>query len=191
MCSVALSCSPDVAKLWQSWSVIEQVPSPESVPMTRAAMAKSAGLGETTLKNWSEREAPPPLVTVAAENGRTLYTWGHLRDFCLENPTLTAAPRVLARYHELFVDPPNRQAPRDTDVGEIRQFRSRPSTLQALSDGATLRSVLADLKTQVHEQGVVAAAATKLAHDAGRVQAALLVQVELLELAITGREEPG
>lgn len=175
----------------QSWPVTEQVLSPDGVPMSRAAMAKVAGLGETTLKNWSERETPPPLATVTTANGRTLYTWANLRDFCMENPTLTAAPRALARYNELFMDPPSRHVEQDKNVGAGRSSRSRPSSKTVHNDGATLRSVLADLKTHVHEHDAVVAAATQLAQDAGRVQAALLARVELLELVVAGSTEPG
>ncbi len=157
--------------------------------MSRAALAKEAGVSAATLKSWSDRETAP-LKGVEAPGGRLLYTWSHLRDFCMGNPNLTATRQVLQRYRELFFDPPGHPGQPVTTVGADLPTRSRPtSTRTALSDSATLRSALADLKTQVQEHQSVVAAATQLALDADRAQTALLTRVEHLELAVASATE--
>lgn len=158
--------------------------------MSRAALAREADVSPATLKSWSDREKEP-LQSVEAPGGRLLYTWLHLRDFCMANTNLTAARRALDRFRELFVDPPGHPGQPVATVGADLPTRSRPtSTGTALSDGATLRSALADLKTQVQEHQSVVAAATQLALDAGRAQVALLACVERVELAVTSATEP-
>lgn len=190
MCTVVRTFGPHVAKLCEPCSVNDEVPDRLHAPMSRAVLAKEADVSPATLKNWSDRENGP-LSTVPAPGGRPLYTWIHLRDFCMANTNLTAARRALERYRELFVDPSDHPSQPDPTVGADPPTRSRSiSSGAALSDGATLRSALADLKTQVQENESVVAAATKLAQDASRAQSALLARVELLELAVASATEP-
>ncbi|WP_418060341.1 hypothetical protein [Pimelobacter simplex] len=167
----------------------DEVPDRLHAPMSRAALAKEADISPATLKSWSERESDP-LPTAPGPGGRSLYTWLHLRDFCLGNPNLTATRQVLQRYRELFVDPSDHPNQPVATVGADLPTRSRPTSAgAALNDGATLRSALADLKTQVQENQSLVAAATQLALDADRAQTALLTRVEHLELAVASATE--
>jgi len=152
---------------------------------TRSAMAKRAGVAPTTLANWSERPHDP-LQTIEASNGDALYTWRLLLNFCRGNPQLTATSQVLDRAEELFAD-----ASRDIlesqrpPVGAATRTQSLPFSADARSsDGATLRSALQDLKTQVGEHSAVVAAATQLAADAAVIQAALVERLVQLEVAV-------
>jgi hypothetical protein len=186
LCAGADGMSPVVC---EPCTVNDEVPDHLHAPMSRAVLAKEADVSPATLKNWSDRE-DGPLLTVPAPGGRSLYTWLHLRDFCMANTNLTAARRALERYRKLFVDLPGHPSRPDPTVGADVPTKSQSiSSGTARTDGATLRSALADLKTQVQEHESVVAAATKLAEDASRAQSALVARVELLELAVSRATE--
>ncbi|QZA18773.1 hypothetical protein K3U93_06275 [Mycobacterium malmoense] len=153
--------------------------------LTRSAMAKQSGVASTTLANWAAREQAP-LATVQAPSGDAMYTWRHLLGFCRANPKLHATRQVLEQYRERFAtDPLSHPPEQSTSIEAAAGAGSQVATVGPSSgDGATLRSALQDLKTQVDEHSAVVAAAVKLADHAAGVQQTLVASVALLEAAV-------
>ena len=153
--------------------------------LTRSAMARQSGVASTTLANWGAR-VQGPLATVQAPRGDAMYTWRHLLVFCRANPNLHATRQVLEQYRERFAAQPSSSPPQQsTSVGAAAEVKGRLAPAGPSSgDGATLRSALQDLKTQVDEHSAVVAAAVKLAEDAIGVQQTLVASMALLEAAV-------
>lgn len=172
-------------KLCEPWPVNDLVPDRLDELFTRSAMAKQSGVASTTLANWVARDQAP-LATVQVPSGDAMYTWRHLLDFCRANPKLHATRQVLEQYRESFTaDPLSRPPQRSTSVEAAAAATSRLTTVGPSSgDGATVRSALQDLKTQVDEHSAVVAAAVKLAEDAAGVQQTLVASIALLEAAV-------
>ncbi|MBV9484638.1 MAG: hypothetical protein JO246_01120, partial [Frankiaceae bacterium] len=72
--------------------------------MSRAALAKQAGISSTTLRNWSEL-ADQPLEVVRTVAGARLYSWSALLRFCDRHPDLHGVAAVRARQRNVAETP--------------------------------------------------------------------------------------
>ncbi|HEY3713189.1 MAG TPA: hypothetical protein VGL39_01580 [Jatrophihabitantaceae bacterium] len=103
-------------------------------PVSRAALARRAGVCSTTLLNWT-RVADRPLVPTMVGSDATMYTWDALLRFCNDHPAMPAAQVVR------------------------RRVSSRPPSAGTGGDEdePTLRAALRDMKTAV-DAGIAAVA---------------------------------
>jgi hypothetical protein len=101
--------------------------------VSRAELARLAGVSSTTLRNWT-RVADRPLVTTLVGSSE-MFTWGDLLRFCADHPAMPATHAVLRR----------------------ASTRSSSTGIGADQDEATLRAALRDMKTAV-DAGITAVA---------------------------------
>lgn len=139
--------------------------------MSRAALAKMAGVSSTTLRNWSTLPEHPLDVTVT-DSGARMYSWSALLQFCDRHPDLhgVAAVRARQRVVDAGLDGAagHGDATLRTAVQEMR--RALDSSLAALARSAELATEAA----ATHEQTI----------------AALRLSIRAYEVAATTQRQP-
>jgi len=143
-------------------------------------LAKLAGVGATTIHNWTVRP-DRALATVQAPSGRRMYRVSDLRRFIAQNPDLrgaAAAGRCLA--------------PRNSQAASLRRSDTSGASAEADTAGTeaeTLRAALRDLKTAVDASIQAVARSAELAEQTAaahrEIIAALQVTVRAYDSAMT------
>jgi hypothetical protein len=136
----------------------------EADVMSRAALARKAGVSSTTLRNWSNM-AEHPLEARLTDSGARVFSWSALLQFCDHHPDLHGVAAVRAQQ-------------RIADAG--------------LDDGdghgdATLRTALQEMRRALDANLAAIARATELATETAgthaQVVAALQQTIRALEVA--------
>src|SRR6266568_1553113 len=123
--------------------------------LSRTRLADQAGVSATTLRNWSAR-GDRPLQTVMTPSGSEMYSWRLLLTFCEEHPELRGVETVIARSRKLL-----------HPVDE----------LTPLTDQATLRAALRDLKTAVERSVAATVRSAELAPATAKAHADVIAAV--------------
>jgi hypothetical protein len=129
------------------------------------ALAKLAGVGPTTIHNWTTRPARP-LATVSAPSGRIMYRLSDLRQFVIENPDLRGAAAAGLRLQAA-----------DRNAGA-------PSGLPTEShvpdeEAEALRAALRDLKTAVDASTRAVARSAELARQTAAAHSEIIAELQV------------
>lgn len=139
--------------------------------LSRAALARRAGVSSTTLLNWAHATGSPLEVTIVGSS-RAMYTWAALLRFCDNHPALPAVQVVRRR----------------------ESARSRSMGADDDEDRATLRAALRDMKTAVDASvtavGRSAALAREVASAHEDIVAALRLTIQAYDSAMTSATAP-
>jgi hypothetical protein len=116
-----------------------KMPDSPSELMSRAALAKRAGISSTTLRNWATRP-DQPLETTVTNSGARMYSWSALLRFCDSHPDLQGVAAVRARGHRSHVAEGAAEGPSETTLrASLREMTTAlDSCLEAVSRSAEL-----------------------------------------------------
>ncbi len=139
--------------------------------LSRAALARRAGVSSTTLRNWT-RTIDRPLASTMVGSDTAMYTWAALLRFLDDHPALPAVQSVRRRV----------------------SARSRSMGVDDKENQATLRAALRDMKTAVDATvaavGRSAALAREVASAHEELIAALRVTIQAYDSAMTSATAP-
>lgn len=135
------------------------------------ALAKLAGVGATTIHNWTTRQVRP-LATFSAPSGRIMYRLSDLRQFIVDNPDLRGAAaaglRLKAVDHytgSLPGPPPESYAPDEKAEALRAALRDLATAVDASTRAVARSAELARQTAAAHSEIVAELQVTIRAYD--------------------------
>ncbi len=125
-------------------------------------LAKLAGVGPTTIHNWTRRPSRA-LATVAAPSGRLMYRLADLRQFIAENPDLRAAVTAGVRldqadlHQSTTADAPNSDETAEALRAALRDLKTAlDASTRAVARYAELEKQTAAARAEIDKQTATA-----------------------------------